>query len=228
MITCLKPLFVMTAGLFLGLSLSTHAGAQEASVSAVSDDYERVSNAWYMEQKCNLLPAKAHQELEWQVWRISEWVAKNDSVDFAIAVQTAARRAADNTDCADAGNVISKDTLALARSLNGHLDGETYSHPTANAQYNIRRFTRAALGVEVILEACDHFDLSEARWAEIKSSFTAAKAQLEAAGPQLMKEAEKLIAAQKAEFKPADCNARARQRANGAIYALDNLEKSLK
>lgn len=220
------PLTTLALGLVIAAFTSQPAAAED-SLTEISDQYAIVANGWYLEDKCDLLDARSHQELEWQVWRINEWLAKHNGVPFVVAAQNQAKAAADRAQCNSASSQIAKDTLALATAMNEKLTGETYSHPSSYSQYNMRRYTRSALGIEVILESCDQFGMSGARWAEVKSSFEAVKARLTSENPRLMKEANNLISAQKAAFKPADCNARAEQRANGALYALAGLKKSL-
>ncbi|MCR9212842.1 MAG: hypothetical protein NXI13_03935 [Proteobacteria bacterium] len=220
------PLTTLALSLVIAAFTSNAATADE-SLTEISDQYAIVANGWYLEDKCDLLDARSHQELEWQIWRINQWLAKHNGVNFVVAAQNQAKAAADRAQCNNASSKIAKDTLALATAMNEKLTGETYSHPNSYSQYNMRRYTRSALGIEVIMEACNQFGMSGSRWSEVKSDFAAVKAKLTSENPQLMKDANNLIAAQKAEFKPDDCNARAEQRANGALYALSGLKQSL-
>ncbi|USG61420.1 hypothetical protein NBZ79_00325 [Sneathiella marina] len=226
-----KNLLSVLIGLATASSLfmSSESRAEgHVALSEVSGDYATVTDGWYLEQKCNSLSAKEHQELEWQVWRINEWIARFNGVPFVVAAQNHASRAAAAADCNADASKIATDTLTLARSLGGEMTGGEYTHPSSLTRYNMRRFTRAALGIDVIMEVCKHFDMSDARWTEVKTSFDAVAAKLKAENPELMKEAMGLIDAQREKFTENECNARARQMVNGSLFALNGLEKSLK
>ena len=225
-----KNLFLVLIGLAAASSflLSSESRAEgPAALSEVSGDYASITDGWYLEQKCKSLSTKEHQELEWQVWRINEWIARFSGVPFVVAAQNHANKAADGVVCNADASKIAMESLKLARSLGGEMTGGEYSHPTSYARYNMRRFTRAALGIDVIMDVCKHFDMSEARWKEVKSSFDAAAAKLKAQDPELMTEAMGLIDTQREKFTESECNARARQMVNGSLYALQGLEKSL-
>lgn len=224
------PLFVAMIGLAAVSTffMSSESRAESpAALSEVSGDYATVTDGWYLEQKCNSLSSKEHQELEWQVWRINEWIARFNGVPFVVAAQNHAHSAATAADCNAGASKIAMDTLKLARSLGGEMTGGDYSHPSSLTRYNMRRFTRAALGIDVIMDVCKHFDMSDARWKEIKSSFDATAAKLKARNPELMKEALGLIDTQREKFTEEECNARARQMVNGSLFALKGLQKSM-
>ncbi|MEH6528082.1 MAG: hypothetical protein V7723_18600 [Sneathiella sp.] len=225
-----KNLFLVLIGLATAGSLFMSSESRAETPSAlteVSGDYATVTDGWYLEQKCKSLSAKEHQELEWQVWRINEWIGRFNGVPFVVAAQNHANTAAAAADCNADASKIATDTLKLARSLGGEMTGGEYKHPSSLTRYNMRRFTRAALGIDVIMDVCKHFDMSDARWKEVKSSFDAAAAKLKAQNPELMKEAMGLIDIQREKFTESECNARARQMVNGSLFALRGLEKSL-
>jgi hypothetical protein len=202
--------------------------AEPANLSEISGSYAAVTNGWYVEQKCNALPAKERKELEWQVWRINEWVARYNGVPYVVAAQNHAQTAAGDADCSADASKIAQDTLTLARSLGGKMTGEEYSRTSSHTRYDMRRYTRAALGIEVIMEKCNHFGMSDTRWKEVKASFADVAEKLRAQNAELMKEAQTLIDAQKEKFSSDECNERAEQMANAGLHALQGLESSLK
>ncbi|MEH6547304.1 MAG: hypothetical protein V7701_12780, partial [Sneathiella sp.] len=97
-----KNLFLVLIGLAAAGSLfmSSESRADTPSaLSEVSGDYATVTDGWYLEQKCKSLSAKEHQELEWQVWRINEWIGRFNGVPFVVAAQNHANTAAAAADC---------------------------------------------------------------------------------------------------------------------------------
>lgn len=223
----LFPVFIGLAAVTF-LMPSESRAAEPANLSEVSGKYAAVTNGWYVEQKCTVLPAKEHKELDWQVWRINEWVARYNGVPYVIAAQNHAQTAAVDADCGADASKITQDTLTLARSLGGEMTGEKYSHTSSHTRYDMRRYTRAALGIDVILEKCNHFGMSDTRWTEVKASFADVAEKLTAQDAELMKNAQALIDAQKEKFSSDECNERAEQMANAGLHALQGLEKSLK
>ena len=202
---------------------------KDRSLGKVFDRYATIAGGWWLESRCNTLAENLKHEFEWHVAQINVSVAKRSNPMFLMTLQSSARNTveAEYTECDRKSRDFVVDALVMARTLNRKLSGQPYVPGVSYALYTIKRFYAVAIGIEVVMKACDHLNSNPRLRSHVTRIFDSVSNHLKSKYPGPMENISVELESKKSNFQNAKCDENTQKLVIASLTNLLSLEKEL-
>ena len=219
---------LLLAGSLTG-AVAQESDEQKKALGKLVEAYSAIAVGWWVEEKCSHLSRDLKQEFEWHLSEIGGWATRLKNPNLFRSMVASARKVAEeeHSECdADNENLIVH-SLVSARRLSKSLTGREYRPGVSFPTYILRKYSRAAIGIEILMADCDPFEDSPEIKADVLSTYRKLSDYLTEKYPAPMKRISENLEQQKARTSSFDCNKQVNADVANSLRALRQIERSL-